>query len=244
MNTAVLGPGVECSAAGLGTGRESGFRTLDAYAQNRLVSAALEHGVTLFDTAPVYETEDALGRALGRRRASVCVCTKSPFGLGIRAGWKTVLERTQRRLEESLRVFGHVDVYYLHALTAGVLDKAMGALGEYLDGQKNEGNIRLVGLTEFYPKDREHEAVGHALVHPFDVMMLGYSATDRSVASSLLPAMRRRGIASVLMQVNSSTAPERKSGAAYEAALRRSGADAVLVGTRSPEHLVADLSHF
>src|SRR5262245_57896893 len=70
------------SSLGLGCG--SFGKRIDADQTRRVVQAALDVGVTFFDTADIYGTrhgasEEALGRALGRRRDDVVVATK--FGM-------------------------------------------------------------------------------------------------------------------------------------------------------------------
>lgn len=91
-----------------------GKRTPEREAQ-RIVDAAIERGVTLFDTANAYvdgESERVLGRVLGARRDRVHIATKVGWwrqeGLG--------RERVIASLDESLMRLGtdYVDLYYLH----------------------------------------------------------------------------------------------------------------------------------
>ena len=95
-----------------------GKRTSEDEAK-RMVARALERGLTLFDTANVYESgasERILGRALGRDRSSALVATK--VGAGRVSGRPEGLSpaRVKASLDESLARLGmdHVDLYYAH----------------------------------------------------------------------------------------------------------------------------------
>ena len=108
---------LEVAVAGLGC---NNFGTrLDAASTREVVAAALDAGVTLFDTADLYgdgASEEFLGRALGRRRDDVALATK--FGMrkppaGLTGGHP---EWVARACEQSLIRLGtdHIDLYLLH----------------------------------------------------------------------------------------------------------------------------------
>src|SRR5687768_577929 len=86
METRKLGS-LEVSLVGLGCNNFGG--RMDEAATKAVVDAALDAGITLFDTADVYggagKSEELLGRALGSRRADVLVATKfgMPMGDGL-----------------------------------------------------------------------------------------------------------------------------------------------------------------
>lgn len=117
----------------------------------RIVERALERGLTLFDTANVYnqgESERILGRALGRRRGGVRIATKVGFdrvdgraeGLGAAA--------IARALDASLQRLGTdwVDVYYLHAPdSATPIEETLDAIG----AQLATGRIRAFGVSNY-----------------------------------------------------------------------------------------------
>ena len=107
---------LEVSVVGLGCNNFG--RRLDYDATSAVVDAALDAGVTFFDTADVYggtKSEEYLGRALGRRRDDVVVATK--FGSRLdkqRRGARP--EYVHRAVEDSLRRLGtdRIDLYQLH----------------------------------------------------------------------------------------------------------------------------------
>ena len=107
---------LEVSVVGLGC-NNFGMR-IDYARSEAVVHAALDAGITLFDTADIYggtHSEEFLGRALGARRHDVVVATK--FGMRVddaRRGAKPAYVR--QALDDSLRRLGMdaIDLYQLH----------------------------------------------------------------------------------------------------------------------------------
>jgi len=133
--------GLGCNNFGVRMGR----RETDA-----VVGAALDAGITLFDTADVYGgtlSEEYLGAALGARRDEVSVATK--FGVpyeGHAGGAGPAYIR--RAVEDSLRRLGtdHVDLYQLHGPDPKTpIAETLGTLGELVD----EGKVRELGCSNF-----------------------------------------------------------------------------------------------
>src|SRR5581483_5039711 len=107
---------LEVSVIGLGCNNFG--KRLDAAATARVVHAALDAGITFFDTADTYghtRSEEFLGRALRGRRDDVVIATK--FGNRIdeqRKGARP--EYVRQAVEDSLRRLGtdRIDLYQLH----------------------------------------------------------------------------------------------------------------------------------
>jgi aryl-alcohol dehydrogenase-like predicted oxidoreductase len=115
-----------------------------------VVGAALDAGITLFDTADMYggtKSEEYLGEALGSRRDEIILATK--FGgafEGHPGGATPAYARTS--LEASLRRLGtdHVDLYQLHYPDPKTpIAETLGALGELVA----EGKVREIGCSNF-----------------------------------------------------------------------------------------------
>ncbi len=151
MTTTAIAPrrigSLHVSAVGLGC-NNFGAR-LDAAATADVVNAALDAGVTFFDTADVYggtRSEEFLGRALGDRRPEVVVATK--FGIRIddaRPGGGRP-EYVRRAAEDSLRRLGTdvIDLYQMHRPDPAVpIAETMGALDDLV----REGKVREVGCS-------------------------------------------------------------------------------------------------
>jgi aryl-alcohol dehydrogenase-like predicted oxidoreductase len=106
---------LEVSAVGLGCNNFG--RVLDRQSTAAVVEAALDHGITLFDTADVYGeglSEEYVGAALRDRRDEAVIATKfgaeMPGGSGASPAW------IEQAVTDSLRRLGvdHIDLYQLH----------------------------------------------------------------------------------------------------------------------------------
>ncbi len=186
---------LQVSVAGLGC-NNFGWR-LDAEATAQVVHAALDAGITFFDTADIYggtKSEEYLGQALRGRREQVVIATK--FGMkvdGQRQGAKPAYVR--RAAEDSLRRLGtdYIDLYQLHqpdsetpiAETLAVLDELVKA-----------GKVRELGCSNFSAQQvREAEAAVRAGAARFVSVQNEYSLLQREPEREVLPECRRLGLA-------------------------------------------------
>ena len=147
MDTRRIGS-LEVSVVGLGCNNFGG--RIDEAASRAVVAAALDAGITFFDTADIYGgtlSEEFLGRALGDRRGEVVVATK--FGMAVDAERQGADPRYVRRaLEDSLRRLGtdHVDLYQLHQPDP---DTPLEDTLAVLDEQVRAGKVREIGCSNF-----------------------------------------------------------------------------------------------
>ena len=139
---------LEVSVVGLGCNNFGG--RIDSMRTKAVVSAALDAGITFFDTADIYggtRSEQFLGRAFGRRRSEVVVATK--FGMQVDAEHKGAKPAYVRQaLDESLKRLGtdHVDLYQLHAPDP---DTPIADTLAALDEQVRAGKVREIGCSNF-----------------------------------------------------------------------------------------------
>ncbi len=142
---------LEVSVAGLGC-IDFGWR-IDAADTVKVVDAALDAGINFFDTADIYgkgQSEEFLGRALGRRRDGVLIATK--FGLEMgpeRKGAQPAY--VQGAAEASLRRLGtdRIDLYQLHRPDpATPISDTLGALQDLV----RQGKVREIGCSNFSVK--------------------------------------------------------------------------------------------
>ncbi len=194
--------GLTVSTVGLGC-NAFGAR-IDAAQTAAVVSAALDAGITLFDTADTYggepgESETLLGRALGRRRGDVVVATK--FGMDMRGAngpdWGVRGSRRYLRtaLEASLRRLGtdHIDLYQMHEpdeLTP--IEETLAALHDLV----TEGKVRYLGSSNFAAwqvVDADWQARAGGLT-PFVSAQNKYSLYDRDAEDELVPACEHIGV--------------------------------------------------
>jgi aryl-alcohol dehydrogenase-like predicted oxidoreductase len=198
MRTRLLGEGgPEVSIVGLGTNNFG--RRCDYEQTLAVIDAALDAGVTLFDTADIYGqglSEEYIGRALEGRRDRVLIATK--FG-------KRMDERPEERrgnpdyirwaVESSLRRLRTdvIDVYQLHEPDPGTpLEETLGALGDLV----HEGKVRWIGSSNFSAEQVEaaEEVARGAGFHRFVSVQNEYSFVERESEDEVLGTCERLGI--------------------------------------------------
>jgi len=217
--------GLKVSVAGLGCGGFSRLgiphgKTEDEAA--RLIHEAVDLGINLLDTAPVYGTEQVVGKALkSMPRHSVVVATKAVVYRN--KEWHTP-ERVVASLDNSLRLMGtdHVDVFQLHGIMPGEEYRySLETLGPVLLEQKAKGKIRHIGMTEQPVEDFTHETLVRATQDDiWEVFMVAFHMMHQSARKNLFPLTRQKRIGTMLMfAVRSIFAkPERVAAAMREAA--------------------------
>jgi aryl-alcohol dehydrogenase-like predicted oxidoreductase len=186
----------------VGLGCNAFGRRIDADASTAVVDAALDEGITLFDTADIYgfgASETILGRALGSRRAEVVVATKFGSDMQGRNGpdWGVRASRRYVRtaVTASLRRLGTdwIDLYQLHE-PDGVtpFDETLAALDELV----TEGKLRYIGssnLAAWQVVDADWVARTSGYER-FVSAQNKYSIYDRAAEAELVPACERVGV--------------------------------------------------
>lgn len=197
METRRIGA-LEVSVVGLGCNNLG--RRVDAAGSLEVVRAALEAGVTFFDTADIYgdgASEELLGRGLGGRRAEVSIATK--FGgrmLGAPAEHGASPEWVTTAAEASLRRLGtdHIDLYQLHEPDPSApLEDTLGAL----DALVERGLVREVGCSNFGGDELADadRAARRAGSHRFVSAQNQWSLMRRDVEDDVVPVCERIGVA-------------------------------------------------
>jgi len=189
------GPSV--SVVGLGCNNFGG--RVDLEGTRAVVDAALDEGVTLFDTADVYGngggSEDLIGRVLEGRRDHVVLATK--FGNDMGDGTQARGSRgyIRKAIDASLRRLrtDYVDLYQYHRAD-GITpyEETFGALDELV----REGKVRHVGHSNFEARTVEEIdslAKRHGWARPVSSQNQ-YSLLRREAEAELLPTCDRLGI--------------------------------------------------
>ena len=181
---------LEVSTVGLGC-NNFGMR-IDGARSAEVVRAALDAGITLFDTADIYgggRSEEFLGRALGADRDRVVVATK--FGAMDGAAPDTV----HRACEASLARLGtdRIDLYQVHRPDDDVpIADTMGALQELVTA----GKVREIGCSNFDgPRVDAAAAASSALGAPAFVSLQNQlSLLDRREQDDTTASCERHGL--------------------------------------------------
>ena len=190
--------GLTVSVVGLG-GNNFGL-VCDAAQTRAVVWAALDAGITLFDTADVYGhrggSETLLGQALGRHRDEVVVATKFGMDMGGPPHEARASRRHIRRaVEGSLRRLGfdYLDLYQQHAPDRRTpLEETLAALDELV----GEGKVRYVGSCNFAAwQIVEADWIARSQHRtPFVSAQNHYSLLERDLEQEVIPACQRYGI--------------------------------------------------
>jgi aryl-alcohol dehydrogenase-like predicted oxidoreductase len=145
----------------VGIGCNNFGRRLDADGTAAVVNAALDAGITFFDTADSYggdgQSEDLMGRAFGKRRSEAVIATK--FGWEIdeqrRGAQPDYVKRAVEGSLKRLRI-DYIDLYQLHKPDPSVpIADTLGALNDLVKA----GTVREIGCSNFSAEQlREAEA--------------------------------------------------------------------------------------
>lgn len=159
----------------------------------RTLTAALDAGVTLLDTADRYgdgHNERLLATVLRDRRDEVVLATKVGFGRspdGRPADGRP--EHLHTAVRASLRRLGveSVDLLYLHRVDPQVpVQDSVGALAELVE----QGLVHRIGLSEVGPETLRAAAA----VHPIAALQSEYSLWSREPEADVLPVCRELGV--------------------------------------------------
>ena len=202
MQTRTIGP-FTVSAIGLGCMNLShayGSPPSPEHAEHLLL-AALDAGVTLFDTAALYgfgANEELVGRVLAPHRRKFTLASKGGMA-GVQGDDGVVRrvidgrpEAVRRNCEDSLRRLKTdvIDLYYLHRWDKQVpIEDSVGALADLV----RAGKVRTIGLSEVSATTLRK---AHA-VHPITAVQTEYSLWTRNPELGVLDACREIGAAFV-----------------------------------------------
>jgi aryl-alcohol dehydrogenase-like predicted oxidoreductase len=162
------------------------------------IRAALEHGINMIDTAPVYgfgRSEEIVGRAIAeaRVRSGVLIATKA--GLEWEDGRvfrNASRARIMREIEDSLRRLrtDYIDIYQVHwpdpLVTIEETAEAMHTLFR-------QGKIRAIGVSNFSVSQMDR----FRRVAPLHVLQPPYNLFERGIEADLLPYCRKNKIATL-----------------------------------------------
>jgi aryl-alcohol dehydrogenase-like predicted oxidoreductase len=196
METRRLGnSGLEVSAIGLGCmGLSFGYGpATDTQAAIKLIQAAVERGVTFFDTAEAYgpfANEELLGEALAPFREQVIIATKFGFEGGKPdKGMNSQPENIRKVAEAALKRLktDHIDLFYQHRVDPNVpIEDVAGTVKDLIQ----EGKVKHFGLSEAGVQTIRK---AHA-IQPVTALQSEYSLWWREPEQEILPTLKELGI--------------------------------------------------
>lgn len=197
--------GLKVSVAGLGCGGNSrlglgrGKSEAEAVA---LVKAARDEGITFFDTAEAYGTEQILGQAFSpAERAEVVISTKSRI---LKGAEKMTAAEVVANLDASLKRLRTdcVDVFLFHGVGPRHYDYVRDELAPALAAEQQKGKLKFLGLSETSPNDPEQTMLQRALDDPrWRVFMLGFHMLNQGARKALFPRTQAQGVGTLMMFV-------------------------------------------
>jgi len=192
----IKGASPRVSRVGLGTWAIGGWMWggSDDAQSIETIRAALDHGVNLIDTAPVYgfgRSEEVVGQALAGRRGRAVIATK--VGLEWKDGKvfrNASRARINQEIEDSLRRLqtDHIDIYQVHWPDPKTpIEETAEAMKALLD----QGKIGAIGVSNFSVEQMER----FRKTAPIHVLQPPYNLFEREIEADILPYCLKHGIA-------------------------------------------------
>ncbi|HEY2757259.1 MAG TPA: aldo/keto reductase [Pseudolabrys sp.] len=195
--TQIPGTDLKPSRIGLGTWAIGGWMWggSDDAESIRTIQSAIDHGITLIDTAPVYgfgHSEDVVGRALAQdgRRAKAVIATKvaldwkegKPFRNASRGRILKEVDDSLRRLRTDV-----IDIYQVHWPDPNVpIEETAGALKDVMQA----GKIRAIGVSNFSPAQMDK----FRAVAPLHTNQPPYNLFEREIEKDVLRYCQKNNI--------------------------------------------------
>jgi aryl-alcohol dehydrogenase-like predicted oxidoreductase len=161
------------------------------------IRAALDQGINLIDTAPVYgfgRSEELVGRAIeGKLRNQVVIATKAGLEWSNGKVWRNASRaRILREIDDSLRRLrtDHIDIYQIHWPDPLV---AVEETAEAMHTLLRQGKIRAIGVSNFSLDQLKR----FRSIAPLHVLQSPYNLFERSIDADLLPYCRDHKISTL-----------------------------------------------
>ena len=189
---------IRASKVALGTWAIGGWMWggSDDAACERTIAGALDAGITMIDTAPVYgfgHSEEIVGRAIAAsgKRDAVVIATK--VGLNWDQNEKVVRDcspaRIRQEIQDSLRRLktSYIDLYQVHWPDPLV---PIAQTAEVLGALYKEGKIRAIGVSNYSPAQIE----AFAQVAPLHAVQPPYNLFERGIEGDIIPCAKKHGL--------------------------------------------------
>lgn len=196
----IKGTTIKSSRIGLGTWAIGGWMWggTDEKESIRTIHAALDQGINLIDTAPIYgqgRSEEIVGQAIRQygRRDSIVLATK--VGIDWTTGTierNSSRERILKEIEDSLRRLetDYIDIYQVHwPDPIAPIEETAGTLRELHE----QGKIRAIGVSNYSPAQMGR----FRAVAPLHTVQPPYNLFEREIEADVLPYALEHGITAI-----------------------------------------------
>ena len=200
--------GMKTSILSLGTGGARQFGQTMGHSikeQTKLVHAALDMGINIFDTSTHYgDSESILGQCLsGIPRDSFFVCTKWPARDEIGDSVldpDRLIESVHKSLERLQT--DYIDIMLFHGIMPDEYDAIVESLYPTMAQLKFEGKIRSIGFSSRFSEDPAQKSIKLGLSQNpdlWDVVMLKYGILNQHAAKEILPLALKHQVGTINM---------------------------------------------
>lgn len=196
MKKRILGKNLEVSAIGLGCmGMSFGYGPAgEKSAMIKVIRAAVEQGITFFDTAEVYgpyTNEELVGEALAPFKNEVLIATKFGFNIvdGKISGVNSRPENIRKVAEESLKrlKIEVIDLFYQHRVDPNIpIEEVAGTVKDLI----KEGKVKYFGLSEAGASTIRRAHIEQAVT----ALQSEYSLWTRQHEIEIIPTIEELGI--------------------------------------------------
>jgi diketogulonate reductase-like aldo/keto reductase len=186
LPTRALGTtGIDLPVVGLGTWRVFDLPSRQQPVADAVVAAALETGVRVVDSSPMYGAAEAvLARALADRRGDAFVATKV---------WSASVDEAQAHYRQQLAWFGRIDLLQVHNLVAW-RDHL-----PWLERERDRGHIGAIGATH-YSASALPELERVMRTGRIDAVQVPINPRERAAEARILPLAAELGLGVVAMR--------------------------------------------
>ncbi len=193
----IPGTGIRVSRIGLGTWAIGGWMWggTDEQASIKTILAALESGINLIDTAPIYgfgRSEEIVGKAIAQhgKRDSVVIATKAGLEWMETRVWRNSgRQRLLKEIDDSLKRLGtdYIDIYQIHWPDQSV---AFEETAQTLLDLKQRGTIKAIGVSNYSPE--QMAAFGKTAL--INTAQPPYNIFERGIEKDILPYCKNSNI--------------------------------------------------
>lgn len=200
--TTIPGLDMQVTRVALGTWAIGGWMWggTDEAESIRAIHAAIDKGVNIIDTAPVYgfgRSEEIVGKAVdqhgGRDKLALATKTALEWDDAKKQVWRNSSEeRIRKEIEDSLRRLktDYIDIYQVHWPDPMV---PFEAVGETMARLKQEGKIRAAGVSNYTPEQMDAFSAAVAL----SVCQPPYNIFEREIEKDILPYCQTNNVATL-----------------------------------------------